>query len=240
MQSIDHDSPGLLDDLRQVLVDTGVAYVRGVGGDDQLLALAESLGAITEPGVAMPSQSHDGRIYSVHVRNEGRGVIDQHGNVIVSTTHQEFSLHTDAYNRPSPPRYVLLLRVDNGPDDTPSFVSDARLAIKSLPSSVASTLTQSIFPAAFGPAALVTASQPPEVRFNEAELRRWAGRDTNPLLSLRAEDAISQFAHSLRLHQETQVIRQTDCLVLDNYRVCHGRSAMASESKRELKRVWVA
>jgi alpha-ketoglutarate-dependent taurine dioxygenase len=242
MRSIDYGAIDSIAELRQALDDLGVAYVRGVGGDEHLLSLAESLGEVTEPGVAMPSQAHNGRIYSVHVRNRGEGVVDQHGNLIVSTTNLEFSLHTDAYNRLHPPRYVLLLRADNGLDDTPSFVSDMWITLDELSPSSASKIVQPVFPSALGPVALLhpTDGQRPTFRFNEQEIVRWAGRDNNPALGPGVEQAIADFNRCLQLHRETRTIQHADCLVLDNTRVCHGRPVMAPDSTRELKRVWVA
>ena len=104
MRRIEYRLGNAANALRELLRDDAVAYVENVGSEDHLLALAEQLGEVIEPGVAMPSGAHDGRVYSVEVRNQGRGVDDQHGNVILSSTNQPFPAHTDGYNRSEPPR----------------------------------------------------------------------------------------------------------------------------------------
>ncbi|HEY3865411.1 MAG TPA: TauD/TfdA family dioxygenase [Solirubrobacteraceae bacterium] len=242
MWTIDDGSGSDRAELRDALKHDGVVYVRRVEDDAQLLELARSLGELTEPGVAMPSGAHDGMIYSVRVRNDGKGLLDAHGNAIVSTTAHEFSLHTDGFNRPIPPRYVLLARADRGPDLTPSFVSDALATVAELTAPAAGVLRSAAFPSSTGP---VTVTEMREdgseaIRFNEEEILRWAGRDGNPELSTETTAALAKFSRGLKLRQETCVIQPTDCLVLDNHRMCHGRSEMALDSTRELRRVWVA
>jgi hypothetical protein len=91
-------------DLAAVLDTEGAAYVRSFGAHDaRLLEFGETLGTIVAPGVGMPRDAHDGRIYRVEVRNAGAGFEDKYGNTILSTTGREFELHTDAYNDRHPP-----------------------------------------------------------------------------------------------------------------------------------------
>jgi alpha-ketoglutarate-dependent taurine dioxygenase len=242
MWTIDDGSGSDRAELREALKHDGVVYVRRVEDDTQLLELARSLGELIEPGVAMPNGAHDGVIYSVRVRNDGKGLLDAHGNAIVSTTSHEFSLHTDGFNRPIPPRCVLLARADRGPDATPSFVSDALATVAELTTPAADVLRSALFPSAAGAVAVVeTCDDGGEaIRFNEEEILRWAGREGNPELSTETTAALAKFNRGLKLRQETCIIQTTDCLVLDNRRMCHGRSEMALDSTRELRRVWVA
>lgn len=242
MRRIDYMSGAVADDLRGSLGEHGVAYLQHVGEDDELLELAEQLGPVTEPGVGMPSSAHDGRVYSVEVRNKGEGLVDEHGNAILSSTSLEFPLHTDAYNRPQPPLYVLLLRADDSEDDTPTYVSDSRPVIADLPDDIVAMLRRPVFPSARGAVPVLQARDDGHhrIRFNHEEIDRWEGQDPSPLMEENARDALSELARGLRLHQQPVSIQPTDCLVIDNARMCHGRPALSPDSRRVLKRVWVA
>jgi Taurine catabolism dioxygenase TauD, TfdA family len=234
---------GLTSSARASLDADGVLYVEGVEREDDLLVIAAELGQTIAPGVGMSAGMHDGKLYSVKVRDEGRGLRDEHGHVILSTTYRAFPLHTDAFNRPQPPRYVLLLRTDEGPDDvTPSHVSDARLALAGVPGDLAHMLLQPSFPSALGLVPLMQTAPrgASRLRFNREEILRWSERrEVNPPMDDRAREAVDQLGDRLVAVQETFTIAPHDCLVLDNWRVCHGRGAMTPTSTRVLQRAWV-
>lgn len=241
MRCLQYTTRRTADDLRASLRDEAAARVEGVGSEEALLALAEQLGTVIEPGVGMPGGAHDGRVYSVAVRNEGRGLVDEHGNVILSSTNQEFGPHTDGYNRPAPPRVVFLLRHDATLDETPAYVSDVRRWLPVLSSDVLATLHEPAFPSAMGPIPLLTETgRGTTVRFNGEEIARWEGTDPNPVIAERAQRGVTALTKVLRAHGEPVVIRRGDCLVIDNQRACHWRPALSADSKRVLKRVWVA
>jgi alpha-ketoglutarate-dependent taurine dioxygenase len=237
-------TPGsLAGEDRASLERDGVLYLEGVTGEAELLALAEQLGEITAPGVWKSGSLHDGRIYSVEVRNRGRGEVDDHGNVIVSSTSQPFSLHTDGYSHREPPRYVLLLRTDHSSDTTLSYISDSRDVLGALDTEVVATLATPVFPSALGPLRLVEpdVGSGGRLRFNGNEVDHWAGEpDLNPPMDDRAREAVADLSRSLSDHRQEFTIGSADCLVVDNWRACHGRSAIAADSGRVLKRVWVA
>jgi alpha-ketoglutarate-dependent taurine dioxygenase len=234
------DSPSEED--RASLERDGILYLEGVAGEQELLALAEQLGEITAPGVWKSGSLYDGRIYSVEVRKGGRGELDDHGNVIVSSTNQAFALHTDGYSHPEPPRFVLLLRTDQSSDTTLSYVSDSREVLGALDREVVATLATPVFPSALGPLPLFDpgVGSSGRLRFNGSEVDRWAEEpDVNPPMDDRAREAVTDLARSLSDHRQEFTIGPTDCLVVDNWRVCHGRSAIAGNG-RVLNRVWVA
>jgi alpha-ketoglutarate-dependent taurine dioxygenase len=241
MLGIDYGAAGFDGNLTRALGQDGAVCVHGMGTSDAtLLEVAGALGEIIAPGVGMPSGAHDGRIYTVEVRNDGAGLCDQHGNTVLSTTSHEFSLHTDAYNQRIPPTYVLLLRSDGTDDETPSFLSDAHYAIADLPADTVAVLRSAIFPSALGPTSIVEQDGSGlAVRFNAEEIARWDGREDNLPISSEGSAAIAALQTSLIARQETTVILPGDCLIIDNQRVCHGRGRMLSSSRRVLKRVWV-
>lgn len=234
----------LEEDARSVLNVDGALYIEQVGDEAELLSLASQLGTVIAPGVGMRAGMHDGKLYSVKVREEGRGQLDEHGHVILSTTSRAFPLHTDAFNQPTPPRYVFLLRADDSDDATASLVSDAWRALHDAPSELLQLLSEPIFPSALGPVRLLdepAGAQPfGSLRFNQEEMSRWAERsDVNPSPDARAGQAAAELGERLQAVQETFTIRPRDCLLVDNRRVCHGRGVMAPDSRRVLQRAWV-
>jgi hypothetical protein len=71
MLGIDYGADGFADELTGALGLDGAVYVHGMGTSDAtLLEVAGELGEIIAPGVGMPSGAHDGRIYTVEVRNQ--------------------------------------------------------------------------------------------------------------------------------------------------------------------------
>jgi alpha-ketoglutarate-dependent taurine dioxygenase len=228
------------DRLTEWLASDGSLCIRGIEGEKDLLVLAESMGEIVEPGVGMPSGMHDGRVYSVAIRGDGSGELDKHGHPILSTTDREFPLHTDAYNRSEAPRYVFLFRVDRAETDTASYVSDFRKAADLLGEENLVLLQEPVFPSAAGwRPVLEERGGSLRFRFNGEEIRRWSQREDGGL-SAAAERAVDSLESALVTMQEMFRLEPLDCLLLDNWRVCHGRSRIPAGSKRELKRVWVA
>jgi alpha-ketoglutarate-dependent taurine dioxygenase len=243
MQRIAHTSGTLSSEARDALEIDGVLYLEGVADEERLLAIAGELGEVVAPGFAMGPEMHDGKVYSIKVRDGGRGVQDQHGHVMLSTTPHAFSLHTDGFNLPEPPRYVLLLRADDSSDETPSHVSDSRRALHGVDDELVRTLSEPLFPSADGPRRLIepTATGTVRFRFNQEAIESWSQReDVNAPIHARASAAAAQLGDRLLAARESFPIAPHDCLVLDNWRVCHGRGAMAPDSERVLQRAWVA
>jgi len=230
-------SNGDIKPIRASLRGAGAVYVRNVRDEPALTRLASSLGRIIEPGAGMPTGAHTGTVYSVEVHNQGRGLVDRDGHVIRSSTHLRFPLHTDGYNLADPPRLVFLLCAREGSTRALSYISDAWGVIESLSPDVVSRLAEPSFPSRRGPVSILsrTARGSFRVRFNEEEMERAGG----PLWSEARRATAREFGRALRASRGELTIRSGDCLVLDNYRVCHGRAPLPAESVRVLKRVWV-
>lgn len=224
-------------DIERLLAEVGSVLLHGLDGPAELRRLATTLGRVIPPGVGIPSalrRSDD--IYEVKVRDpSGGGLRDRHGNTILSTTASGFSLHTDGYNLVEPPRFVLLLRV-SGEDEAPlSSVSDAVAAIASLPAKDRALLRRPLYGSAVGELPVLdTVRGLSRVRFNAVEMRRWSSA------RVRAERAIATIAPALRDVERRIRLRRGDCLVMDNWRMCHGREALPQDSKRVLLRMWIA
>lgn len=229
--------------LQSVIEATGAVCIRGMEPTrDGLVALGRYLGCLVPPGTAMRNDLHDGEVYTVAVRNDGAGMADEYGNVIVSTTTLPFSLHTDGYNSPLPPHYVALLCSDTGDSVVPTTLVDSLPVLAAMKPELRSALARNAFPTAMGPRPLLfsTGSGGFGLRLNREEIDRWLLRSSTNLLPAECEAALAELEEGLLRAQESVALERGDCVVFDNWRVCHGRGAVPASSTRSLLRVWVA
>lgn len=225
-------------ELADLVHRSGALILDHVPTTDELVEIARSLGPIRSPGVAMDPTSHDGMIYRVQVRNRGEGITDQHGNTIVSSTNADFSLHTDGYNSTLPPRFVLLRRSDDSNEEPISSVADLRELLPYLSQHDRDLLRRPIFPSANGLVALIEEeSSPPRIRLNYVEICRWSRGSAEP--SAAADDAIAHLLNIAESKAEHFVLAQYNCLIIDNFRILHGRSELLGDSRRVVERMWV-
>jgi alpha-ketoglutarate-dependent taurine dioxygenase len=80
---------------------------------------------------------------------------------------------------------------------------------------------------------------PPRYRLNIEEIERW-GAITEPGLTSAHRRTLTDLSSALHAVSTTVVLEPTDLLILDNWRVCHGRPELPKRSGRRLERVWVA
>lgn len=227
--------------VRAIVENRGAAHVPQLGGIEDVLALAAQFGVVIEPGVGMAPGLHDGRVHLIRVHNEGNGLTDIYGNTIISTTSLPFSLHTDGYNLVAPPHYVLLLRLDDAEDVQPTYVSDFAATSRTLSSGQQELLGQVRFPGARGPKPLLeTLDHGRRLRLNREEIERWAGNQGNQRLDPSHLQFLVELTQSLEAGRGEVTLRCGDGLVLDNWRMCHGRPRLPASSPRVIARVWVA
>jgi alpha-ketoglutarate-dependent taurine dioxygenase len=221
------------------LVEIGPVVVRQLGGRRELLKLASSMGRLMEPGVGMASGLHDGVVYTIEVRNNGLGVTDVYGNVIISSTSREFPLHTDGFNLPVPPRYVLLMRMDDEPRHTPTFIASFEQALDRSPQ-LRDHLIGIRVPSARGLVSVVGSDgSAPTYRLNPEEIERWSDSAETSVAS-RDKVVLAELSVALSDVASTVTLETGDLLVLDNWRFSHGRPELDVSSRRRLARVWVA
>jgi hypothetical protein len=79
-------------DVTSKLRSDGALIIEPMPSTDHVVRLAECLVQIVAPRVGVSSDLHDGKVYSIMVRNQGRGTTDEYGHVIYSTTNAAFSL----------------------------------------------------------------------------------------------------------------------------------------------------
>lgn|GEM_PF-6505872 len=234
---------GVADDIAELLEIYGAVKLTGMRDADQLGPLAERLGEIFLPILqdddeATPA-SRDSQIYEVRVKNNGEGELDRYSETILSSVKDDFALHTDGYNQPRPPKYMLLLRTDDSAELPASYLADTAALLDRLTTEELELLARPIYPTAEGNVAALTVTDGrPKVRWNAQLVQRWMRRsDSDPDAVGRAIELLGRHLADILLVEH---LHQDECLILDNDRWLHGRSALQPDSVRVLMRAWVA
>lgn len=238
---IDSRTSDALTRLKMALDIHGYAIIDGVRDTESMVDFLRGLGPIIPPGVAMGHSLHDQITYEVRVRNEGQGVNDEFGNPIISTTAKSFNFHTDGYNSTMPPRYVGLFRTDDSDESPLSSVADS-LQLDGVDEGLWDKMFEARFPSANGLVPILeNMDSVRRIRFNPVEIRRWSNR----IAGFEAQDVsevimiVDRLSTALLDLAENFVVRQYDCELLDNWRMCHARSELHPGSQRVVQRVWV-
>lgn len=234
-------------DWREQLAVAGYAVVRGVAldGDNRALrALAATLGATSASGVgAAPNQPNaeaDG-ISRVEAMDLPRR--DPAGREILSTTAGVFPLHTDDTFVARPARYVLMYcwKADAAGGGV-SQLAHVRDLLPQLAGQSRAHLREAVFASPFGPAPVLwgdAASATPCIRFNHRDFASF-GERYGPVLTADRVRILDEVLVAARACAVDVRLAAGDCLVVDNHRVLHGRTAFDPGSGRLLKRLRVA
>lgn len=166
----------------------------------------------------------------------GDSPLDQAGKTLLSASNGEFPLHTDESFELQPARWVLLHCWRPSATGGETRLADSRLVAARAERSLRIALSQWRLPYPCGD--MTTLAADLRVRFNRAECELAARRRNwppGPALTLwldRFEQAFEQVADRCRLNSG-------DLLIIDNWRVLHGRCAFPADSGRQLKRLRV-
>ncbi len=160
--------------------------------------------------------------------------LDQAGKPLLSASHQAFPLHSDESFELQPARWVLLHCWRAAASGGETRLVDLHRVAAGAERKLAIALSQWHLPYPCGD--LTTLDAQRRARYNRAECELAASRRGLPLDSAsvgwlnRFELAFEHAAFSCRLDSG-------DLLVIDNWRVLHGRSAFSADSGRLLKRL---
>jgi alpha-ketoglutarate-dependent taurine dioxygenase len=159
---------------------------------------------------------------------------DELGAKILSTTEDEFRPHSDGSARPNPYSYVLLLCVEPAIDGGESFVFSSREAVCEISPADADLLRAPVYSWGGDPRPILEGDPArPDVRYNSNGLSIMADAPQHRMYSAalqRWDDTVSRLAA-----RNTFKLSRGDCLIIDNRRVLHGRSAFRGE--RLMKRL---
>lgn len=223
---------GRLDEHGWMLVTGVPCWV----GNTALLDLAASLGPIKRHGPNIRDPVREGEAVNI-IRALPEPIADRSGKTMLSTLAIGHHLHTDESFYATPSRYVLLhcWRPDpaGGGLCLMAKVEDVLARLDAREREDCARIKYS-WRGVEGPIISAMPDRPaPRVRFNVREANCL---ETNPA----AGDALAQrFAHAADEAALALPLAAGECLVLDNWRVLHGRTGFAPDSPRLLKRVGV-
>jgi hypothetical protein len=241
----DAAAPGSATSWQEHLALRGWAMVPGVACDADnaaLHALARALGRASVSGIHTGANVEAGAVNRVEAMDMPR--IDPGGKVILSTSADVFPLHSDDTFAAAPCRHVLMHCWQADPSGGGiSRVADVRDILARLPTWAIERLQQPDFASPAGPLAVLFPiageTDACGIRFNHRDFVSY-GERYGPALSgeqMAALDALLQAADAC---EQTMLLAAGDCLVVDNHRVLHGRTAFDPASGRLLKRLRVA
>lgn len=234
-------------DWREQLAVAGYAVVRGVAldGDNRALrALAATLGATSGSGAGtaqnQPNVEAEG-ISRVEAMDLPRR--DPAGREILSTTAGIFPPHTDDTFVARPARYVLMhcWKADAAGGGVSQLAHVSDILPLLAPRSRAH-LREAVFASPFGPAPVLwddTASATPCIRFNHRDFASF-GERYGPVLAADQVRVLDEVLKAARACAIEVRLAAGDCLVVDNHRMLHGRTAFDAGSGRLLKRLRVS
>lgn len=233
----------------EALMRQGFAVVPGIALDDDNAALRHlgaRLGQASSHGIRAGDRNAEqfgvNRVEAMDVPR-----LDPAGRVILSTSADDFPLHTDDTFTAAPVRWVLMhcWRADPAGGGV-SVVTDLRDILPDLDAATIARLRVADFPSPYGlapvlfPAAQAAAhvEDPWGIRFNLRDFVGY-GERFGPALSAPQHEALQAVMAAAERHSRRLMLAPGDCLVVDNHRVLHGRSAFAPDSGRLLKRLRV-
>lgn len=226
MQSLPHilyTSPDLLTQIRAALAaDLGGCIVSGMPCEDSLLeSLALSLG---EP------------LYEPHHLNQGmicRVEVESRADRPYASTPWHFPGHTDCTDFAEPPDTVLLLCEEPAGKGGNSFVAPLSELLARLRPSDLMELRRPQFYFRYGYLPVLTmANRQLRIRYNRVMLDMFTPEPEPQLKALmdRLDQIIEECSFSFTLSKG-------DCMILNNHRCVHGRTAFEDDGRRLMKRV---
>ncbi|WP_336215016.1 TauD/TfdA family dioxygenase [Nonomuraea sp. LPB2021202275-12-8] len=208
----------------------------GEGGAHTLARLAKSLGRVDSTDVTAPDEGNR-LVHAVQARDEP--IRDDHGFPILSTTNADFPCHTDDYFEANPSDLVILQCVHQASAGGDSLAATVDDIIAHLDSATLDLLARPLFPSHFGLVPILQEHATEwRIRYNRVEIERSAQRLTVPV-QLECVGALDRLDRAIEQVKTRIALTPGDCLILDNHRVVHGRTAFERGSKRLFRRVKV-
>jgi alpha-ketoglutarate-dependent taurine dioxygenase len=225
---------GLLSPHRSVLIEK-------FGHDEcnaALIRLASGLGRPHKETRLPGDLTEDEVIF--RVESVADGIRDSRGVVLYSTTHAAFPSHTDGSGKPNPFDVVLLYCVRQDSCGGESTLVTLDELIGTLDDESIDTLRTKTFPVPFGLAPIICGhGQEMWIRYNAEELSFYS-RLRSIEMNENQKKALHNLAATLsNLETNGPKIKMStgQCLIIDNKRALHGRTAFSPNGQRLLKRL---
>jgi hypothetical protein len=186
------------------------------------------------------TRENDGLISLVTPFSE-KGLEARPGQYIYSTSEQKFLMHTDGTAFPYPFDLVLLhcFRADANEQQGLSLLLSVDELIKQLSDEEIGILSEPDFPFYFGLAPILKQNAGHfSIQYNAEELFHFQ-QQSGIQFSSRQAAALEKLERLLCLEQINTrfTLKPKQCLIINNHRILHGRTALSRRSKRLLKRV---
>lgn len=221
----------------------GVEHCVALDADNAaLIALGEQLGTRSAQGLRPDAPNFENNGVN-RVENMDTPMRDAVGNAVLSSNAEEFPLHTDDSYSPEPARYVLMhcWQADSAGGGV-SWISHVDRMLALAPPDLIARLSTQKYTTPYGSAPVLWRSS------ERDEQQRWCirfnRRDMIGFAKLRFQFMSEQLRRDLAtLEQlamqcmEKVALQKGDCIVVDNHRVLHGRSAFDPSSGRLMKRL---
>lgn len=200
--------------------------------DMELIKLAITLGA---PLVAPTSYRSDSNGSTMISRVEQRctPAVNDHGQLVESTTTEAIDLHTDCSTIVDVPHFVIFLCVQEAQSGGDTLLADGRAALDCLPANIATRLMANCFPAE-------GCLLPVILKNDDGTTFRWNANalTADIVTDMNADSGVVFSAWCSALNNVTTRIRLQagDCLIIDNKKILHGRTSFQGGS-RLIKRI---
>jgi alpha-ketoglutarate-dependent taurine dioxygenase len=210
-----------------------------------LLALGKLLGTTSMQGTrsGAPNLENDG-VNRVEAMDEP--MRDAAGNPVLSSNSDEFPLHTDDSYNLSPARYVLMHCWQNDASTElgaggESWLSHVNHIVSKAPTDLVDRLIYTPYPTPFGQATILQRARSQQgiewqVRFNRRDMQSFAKLRGKSLSEQQLSD-LAEFETLASQCMERLRLQPGDCIIVDNRRALHGRSAFNPASGRLIKRL---
>jgi alpha-ketoglutarate-dependent taurine dioxygenase len=214
-----------------------VPHIERDTNNASLLALGRQLGELSGQGShkGAPNLENDG---VNRVENMDKPMRDAVGNAVLSSNADVFPLHTDDSYSPRPARYVLMHCWQADENGGESWLAHVDKIVALAPSDLIERLTTRLYTTPYGSAPVLRrdAQQQWRVRFNQRDMIGFA-KLRSTLITGQQRSDLAAFETLAMKCLEKVALRTGDCIVVDNHRALHGRSAFNPASRRLIKRL---
>jgi alpha-ketoglutarate-dependent taurine dioxygenase len=203
-----------------------------------LVELGRRLGSTSWQGIrkGAPNLENDG---VNRVESMDQPMRDAIGNAVLSSNADEFPLHTDDSYSPAPARYVLMHCWQADPaGGGVSWVAQVDRIVALAPQDLIERLTTVQYTTPYGNARVLWRDDAQRwcVRFNRRDMIGFAKLRFHSMSEQKKQD-LATFETLAMQCVEKVALKSGDCIVVDNHRVLHGRSAFNPASERLIKRL---
>lgn len=229
--------------LRSFLYTHGAAVIRGFPdseGNEVLLQFGKTLGRVQQHSTKSTPYARRANlstfVYLIEAKPDS--MHNKQGQLILSSTSDEFPCHTDEYFLQEPATIVILLCCV--PDRTGggvAYLANVEDIVERLCIDYKKRLQAPLYPHPDGCVPILSRVEGRwRIRYNCRYMKGLIERH-GVEIGKNTAAALAQLEAVIESVRIEIMLRTADCLVINNYRVLHGRTAFDPTSGRRLKRI---